>query len=113
MGSANRDERLRTGYFGARFEISENDEDAVEVALASKDLPGLVKGDDPTGVGTFEGGFPSSHGSRDRSEDSGDMSLGRLNVVWLLADEPTLLAVACLLGAVAWRGVLFGSVAEA
>lgn len=112
-GSAKRDERLRTGYFAPRFESSEDDEFILEVSLVANGPPGLVKGDDTMGVGAFEGGFPSSHGSRDRSEDSGDMSFVRLDAVWLLADELNLLVVACLSGAVLGGEDSFGSVAEA
>lgn len=113
IGSAKRDERLRTGYFAPRFEISEDDEVILEVSLVANGPPGLVKGENTMGAGAFEGGFPSSHGSRDRSEDSGDISFVRLDAVWLLADELNLLIVAGLSGAVLGREDLFGSIAKA
>jgi hypothetical protein len=110
--SSSRDGRFRIGYVVPRLGNSDDEEDRLEVPLIAKGPPGLVRGE-TMGAGTLEGGFPSSHGSRDRREDSGDMRALRDNVVWPLADEPNVLCDACLLGAVLEMEGLVASFAEA
>jgi hypothetical protein len=102
-GSGGRDGRLRIEYLGPRLGSSDDDEDRLEVLLIAKGPSGLVKGD-TIGVVTLEGGFPSSHGSRDRREDSGDISVPRDDAVWLLAIEPKVLVVAYLVADVLGGG---------
>lgn len=98
-GSGSRDGRWRIRYLVPRLGSCDDDEERLEVSLVAKGPPGLIKGE-TMGVGTLEGGFPSSHGSRDRREDSGDIMVLRDGAVLLLADELNVLCVACLLGAV-------------
>lgn len=103
---------MRTGYLELCLGSSEDEEEILEVSLVAKGPPCFVKGE-TIGVGTFEGGFPSSHGRRDRSEDSGDIRLLRDDAVWLLVIELNLLVAPCLLDVVLAGKDSLGSFAEA